>query len=270
MAQGETYEEFVDKFKPKKTTDDCYTPALIYDAVADWVANEYNLDRSDFVRPFYPGGDYENFDYPEGSVVVDNPPFSILSKIVKFYIEHGIKFFLFAPALTLFGTGAKSNVSYIVAKLNITYENGAVVPTSFVTNLEDYNVQMRTAPALYDALKRADDEIKSHKAKTLPKYIYPDNVVTASNMYSYSEYGIDIVIPRDECSFIRALDSQKSFKKTVYGDGFLVSDRCKKLLEAAKEKAAKEKAAKEKAAKEWKLSERELEIISKLSNHSDD
>lgn len=27
MARGETYEQFVDKFKQKKTTDDCYTPA---------------------------------------------------------------------------------------------------------------------------------------------------------------------------------------------------------------------------------------------------
>lgn len=24
--KGESYEEFVEKFKPKKTTDDCYTP----------------------------------------------------------------------------------------------------------------------------------------------------------------------------------------------------------------------------------------------------
>ena len=29
------WQEFVDKFKPKKTTDDCYTPANIYEAVAD-------------------------------------------------------------------------------------------------------------------------------------------------------------------------------------------------------------------------------------------
>lgn len=27
MPKSNTYEEFVDKFKPKKTTDDCYTPA---------------------------------------------------------------------------------------------------------------------------------------------------------------------------------------------------------------------------------------------------
>ena len=28
MAYNESYEEFVDKFKPKLTTDDCYTPPL--------------------------------------------------------------------------------------------------------------------------------------------------------------------------------------------------------------------------------------------------
>ena len=43
MAKGENYEEFVEKFKPKKTTDDCYTPPLVYDAVAEWVAKEYGL-----------------------------------------------------------------------------------------------------------------------------------------------------------------------------------------------------------------------------------
>lgn len=30
---NEDYKAFVDKFKPKKTTDDCYTPANIYEAV---------------------------------------------------------------------------------------------------------------------------------------------------------------------------------------------------------------------------------------------
>ena len=31
------YEGFVDKFKPRKTTDDCYTPPAIYDEVVRWV-----------------------------------------------------------------------------------------------------------------------------------------------------------------------------------------------------------------------------------------
>lgn len=52
-----TYEEFVDKFKAKKITDDCYTPENIYEVVANYVADTYKLDRAKFVRPFYPGGD---------------------------------------------------------------------------------------------------------------------------------------------------------------------------------------------------------------------
>ena len=35
MAKGETYDEFVEKFKPKNTTDDCMTPPLVYDAVRE-------------------------------------------------------------------------------------------------------------------------------------------------------------------------------------------------------------------------------------------
>ena len=104
IEQEETaeYKAFVDKFKPKKTTDDCYTPALIYEAVKDWACKEYNIASDKIVRPFYPGGDYENYEYPEGCVVLDNPPFSILSKIIAFYLERGIAFFLFAPTLTAF------------------------------------------------------------------------------------------------------------------------------------------------------------------------
>lgn len=41
MAQGETYEEFVDKFKPKLTTDDCYTPENVYETVKAWAIKEY-------------------------------------------------------------------------------------------------------------------------------------------------------------------------------------------------------------------------------------
>ena len=35
-AQDAEYSAFVDKFTPKKTTDDCYTPENIYEAVAEW------------------------------------------------------------------------------------------------------------------------------------------------------------------------------------------------------------------------------------------
>lgn len=68
----------------KLTTDDCYTPHDVYDVVLDWVIDKYNLqDDTKIVRPFYPGGNYKEFDYPTNCVVIDNPPFSILASIRK-------------------------------------------------------------------------------------------------------------------------------------------------------------------------------------------
>lgn len=60
------YEGFVEKFKPKKTTDDCYTLPAVYEAVKDWACRRYGIDPACTVRPFWPGGDYERFDYPAG------------------------------------------------------------------------------------------------------------------------------------------------------------------------------------------------------------
>lgn len=51
------YNAFVEKFKPKKTTDDCYTPDIVYNAVAEWVQKEYGKNKNSFVRPFWPETD---------------------------------------------------------------------------------------------------------------------------------------------------------------------------------------------------------------------
>ena len=87
------YQAFVDKFKEAKTTDDCYTPPEIYDAIADWVAAEYGYRRDRFLRPFKPGGNYQAEEYPEGCAVVDNPPFSILASIVDWYLARNASAF---------------------------------------------------------------------------------------------------------------------------------------------------------------------------------
>ena len=144
---NDEYNEFLEKFEPKRTTDDCYTPDTVYEAVKEWVEDRYGPAVS--VRPFYPGGDYQKFNYPKGCVVLDNPPFSILSKIRRWYQEHGIKYFLFAPSVSCInevdcavGVGA-----------NITYENKASVHTSFVTNMED--AVYITAPTLYEKVQAA-------------------------------------------------------------------------------------------------------------------
>ena len=93
------YNEFVDKFKPRHTSDDTHTPPNVYEAVLSWAERRYGIDRAKVVRPFFPGGDYEHADYPADCIVLDNPPFSILAQIVRFYLGRGIPFFLFAPSL---------------------------------------------------------------------------------------------------------------------------------------------------------------------------
>lgn len=94
-AKDEAQQEFEDKFKIKHTTDDCFTPPVVYEAVKGWVLEHYGISEDrEIVRPFYPGGDYKMFEYPEGCLVLDNPPFSIMSEIVEFYKDKGIDWHL--------------------------------------------------------------------------------------------------------------------------------------------------------------------------------
>ena len=245
---NDEYNDFLDKFEAKKTTDDCYTPDIVYDAVADWVAKEYKLDRKHFVRPFYPGGNYQAEEYRTKDVVVDNPPFSILTEILNFYTSKNIPFFLFAPALTLFGSGRTAPVCYIASGCEIIYENGAHVNTGFITNLD--KAKLRAVPELYKVLSEAVEEYASTLKRELPKYSYPDEVITATKMQYLSRYGQRLTIYPDECERITELDAQKEAGKALYGGGFLIS-----------EKAAAEKAA----ATRWPLSERERAIVKRLS-----
>ena len=253
----EEYQAFLEKFVPKKTTDDCYTPELVYDAVAKWVADEYHVAPRHFVRPFYPGGDYQAFDYLPDAIVVDNPPFSILSEIIRFYVQKGIRFFLFGPTLTLFSSS--SLITAIPAAATVVYENGASVNTSFVTNLEDPSLRFRSAPTLYRAVTAAVEETLRAKRVELPKYSYPDEVVTSAFIGRLSRYSVDFCVRRSESVCIDALDEQKQQGKAIYGKGYLISEK------AAAEKAAAEKAAAEKAAAlRFTLSQREREIVCSL------
>ena len=261
IMRNETYEDFVDKFKPKKTTDDCYTPEIVYKAVSDWVSNEYDLNACDFVRPFYPGGDFEHFDY-ENKIVVDNPPFSILSKIIDFYLENNVKFLLFAPALTLISCGATRNVTLMPINVNITYENGANICTSFITNLENPDIQIYGSKTLYDAVKNANDINVKSKAKQLPKYQYPNNVLTTTRISKISKY-IDVKIPRSQLHFVSKLDEQQKCKKAIYGAGFLCSDKIAQEIKA-------EEMNFEKSTVYWQLSDREKEIIKNLDESKEE
>ena len=250
----EDYDGFVEKFKPKKTTDDCYTPPAVYDAILGWLRENVDIEGREIVRPFYPGGDFEKFEYPNGCVVVDNPPFSILSKICRWYMAHKIDFFLFAPHLTLFSN--KAEIAHIVASAPIIYENGAHVKTGFVSNLFG-DIRIMTAPELRRCIVAAYKKDRMEP----PKYRYPYNVTSASLLGKIAPY-VDFVVRSSECRFISRLDSQRG-KAGIFGGGVLLSNA------KAAEKAAAEKAAAEKAAKResivWELSDRERRIVEELS-----
>ncbi len=266
MARGEIseedeeYQEFLEKFKLKKTTDDCYTPAPVYDAVARYVEETYGVSRDRFVRPFYPGGDYQNEDYPKDCVVVDNPPFSIMAEILRFYDAKGIRFFLFAPTLTLFSSSSAYSCTALPCALAVIYENGASVNTSFLTNLEDRSIRFRSAPKLHTMVQEGIDEFTRTLRKSLPKYSYPPHIITAPWVGVLSRLGIEFSVPVAESESISGLDAQKETGKAIFGKGYIVSDAVK----AEREKAEREKAEREKAER-WELSDRERAIVRRLN-----
>ena len=269
--ESDEYRAFVEKFKPKKTTDDCYTPQPIYDVVLDWAQARYGFDRAKVVRPFWPGGDFERESYPDGCVVVDNPPFSILSRICSWYMVRGVMFFLFSPTLTILSSTGRANVmatNHIVTKCTITYENGATVPTSFVTNMETDGTVLESAPDLSDAIQAVDDELVKAGKTQLPKYVYPDEVITAAKVNWFCAHHTPYRLNARDCCFIGSLDAMGG--KGIFGGGLLLSER------AAAERAAAERAAAERAAAEraaairWPLSEREREMVRMISKREEE
>ena len=257
------YEGFIGKFKPKKTTDDCYTPPYIYEALIAWLqAKGYITPDTPVVRPFWPEGDFTDLEqYPPGAVVVDNPPFSIMAHILRFYEQHNITFFLFAPSLNFFNYLSDAyDLTAIIIGLPVVYENGANVCTSFISNLHCFDgVKAMTAPDLYQMLDNAQKE--NRKKVALPVYIYPDNVVTAARLHKIA-HGVPFLLLKKEVAYARRLDAQQPLKKGIFGGGLFVSDDKAAELKAAELKAAELKTAELKNV--FRLSERERQIINKL------
>ena len=223
------YEKFITKFKAAKTTDNCYTPQPIYEAVVDYVFRKGNLpEDTEIVRPFRPNGDYTTEEYPEGCVVIDNPPFSILSKIVRFYIARGIKFFLFAPSLTLFSSSSSSYCTKIVCGWSVTYANKAKVSTSFLTNIFGDNAII-CDNELYNTIKEIDERLQKESTKELTKIIYPDNVVSAALLQKVAKR-LTFVIPASEIKPIKSAGGV-----SIFGGGVSV-----KLQSSSRESSSRE------------------------------
>lgn len=86
----------------------------------------------------------------------------------------------------------------------------------------------------------------------LPKYIYPDNVVSAALLGKIAPY-VKFEVRASECRRVRKLDNQKG--GGVYGGGYLLSDKAT---------ARKIEAYEQAAVIVWELSEREKRIIAEL------
>ena len=203
MEKNKDYIAFCDKFKVKHTTDDCYTPDAFYEDLKDWVVNKYHLEGCKIIRPFYPGGDYENENYPEGCVVIDNPPFSIFAKIIDFYREKNIKFFLFGPQLTGLDLYKRQDVSEFTVCHNIIYSNGAKVKIAFFTNMEERGF-------LANSLELNQIIMKNFSPKIHKKYNFDADVVSASRLEKALRRGIEIKVYND--TIIEKLnDKERSF-----------------------------------------------------------
>lgn len=252
-----TYNEFVEKFKPKKTTDDCMTPAPVYEAVRDYVFKNYKVDGLVIDRPFWPGANYQKKAEAYGSdaLVLDNPPFSKLSEIISFYLKRNIKFFMFMPALTGLDIiiKFKGQVSMLIGA-SIVYENGAKVPTNFVTNLTTEPLVVADQ-ALIKALKQAN-----HQKPAKIKNVYPPRLLSSAELFRKGQNGCSFTIA-NTAQFVKKVDAvhhNKREKYNIFG-GALVVDQSKaedlkaEELKAAELKAEELKAAELKAASEYRV-----------------
>ena len=251
MNKPQSYDAFVDKFKPRHTSDDTHTPPNVYEAVLAWCERRYGIDRAKVLRPFFPGGDYAHAAYPADCVVIDNPPFSLLAQIVRFYLERGIRFFLFAPALTCFGHARHPGCAAIFANGAIRYDNGAEVRTAFLTSLEGPDVLAVSAPDLAVAIERAASSYRKAIQRPRRKIVLPAALLTGAGMNLLAAHNTPHTVRRSEAVFVRKLDNAPG---GIYGGGFLLSER------AAAGRAAAERAA----AHRIELSAREREIVKSL------
>lgn len=247
------YESYIAKFRDvEKTTDDTYTPRDVYEAVCQYVDETIGLAGHEILRPFYPGGDYQNAEYPEDGIVIDNPPFSIFTSICKWYTVRRVPFFLFGPGLTI---GSIFDVcTAVIVSHNLTFENGAKVKCNFASNLFGDTVMM-TAPRL-DALLKACPS-QDNKVN-LPKYAYPENILSVSDMQTIARRGISFAVHRSEAIATTNLDNYPK-KGGLFGAHLLIN--------TAKAQAKAQAKAKAQNVIPFTLSPREQAIIRRLDAH---
>ena len=245
------------------TADECYTPPAVYDAVLDYAVDRYNLQGKHIVRPFIPGGDYQQYVYDKNDVVIDNPPFSMTTKIANWYINHDIPFFLFINGLygVSLSRGLHGKATVIATNANILFyhkSNNKLIKMGFVTNLEPKNIVLRGDVTLTGKL---NDLVKK---KALNKFTYPKNLIRNSDVLTAINRGVELQLTMNNCLFEDRTDYHKKHKLSgVVGGCYLVDDNVYNEYQAAMETVPS-------YIHHVTLSEREKAIIEKLNAKKDD
>ena len=200
------------------TTDECYTPPAVYDTVLDYAVERYHLQGKHVVRPFIPGGDYQKYVYDKHDVVIDNPPFSMTTKITKWYVDHNIPFFLFINGMygVSLSRGLHGKATVIVTNANVSFYNKGSekrIRLGFVTNLEPKNIILRGDATLSN---RLNGLIKKKSSK---RFHYPDNFLKNNDIVSALQRNVELKLTTDN------LDYNKAHHVEVFGGGYLVNDQ---------------------------------------------
>ena len=251
------YESYVAKFQDKeKTTDDTYTPKDVYEAVVSYVGEMFDLTDKQILRPFYPGGDYENAEYPDNGVVIDNPPFSIFTKICKFYSENNIPFFLFGPGMTIMSVIKYCTV--VIANASLIFENKANVKCNFATNIFDPNIAVMTVPMLSRLLNECPSQ---NITVDMPIIEKPDIVLSVSDLQTISHGGIEFVVKRNECAIIKEFGG-----RALFGNHILITQAKAKAKAKAQAQAKAQAKAKAKRTTVLHPTAKDLVLIKRINS----
>lgn len=211
------------------STDECYTPPAVYDTVLDYAVDRYGLQDKHVVRPFIPGGNYQKYVYDKNDVVVDNPPFSITTKIAKWYIVNNIPFFMFINGLygVSLSRGLRGKATVIVTDANVSFYNKGSekrIKLGFVTNLEPKDIIIRGDATLTNRLNGLV------KKKSFKRFRYPHNFLKNNDILSALQHNVELKLTTDNCLFEDNLDYHKAQMHAkqqrfgVFGGGYLVND----------------------------------------------
>ena len=162
----------------------------------------------------------------------------------------------------------KKASTLIIANESIIYHNGANISTAYVSNIFGEQ-KIIASHELKKAIKEANKLIQEEK-KTLPKYKYPDELLTVSRLQNILNKGLSVEISSKSLYRVAKLKSQEPLKKVIFGSGFLLSTKANKELKALELKALELKALELKALEDkeelicWGISKYERDIIDKL------